>query len=101
MVQQAANWCRVCCSGVYETKKFEANTNASIYMGNIQRSGSHQSYGNIYNCSCRNHLNFSLVKKEQNKNQAERANQFQSEDVGKKYPNHDQGELKLTKWGDD
>ncbi|KAK4721362.1 hypothetical protein R3W88_011595 [Solanum pinnatisectum] len=70
IVQQAANLCEVCGSGTYETDQCEANPNFVNYMGNAQRGGVQQNYGNTYKHSWRNHPNFSWGGN-QNQNQAQ------------------------------
>ncbi|KAK4731208.1 hypothetical protein R3W88_024196 [Solanum pinnatisectum] len=51
VVQQEASWCGVCGSGAHETKLCKSNSNSVNYVGNDQRDGGQQNYGNTYN-SC-------------------------------------------------
>jgi len=59
VVHQAASWCGICSSGAHETELCKANPDFVNYVGNAQRGGGHKNYGNTYNSSWRNHLNFS------------------------------------------
>ncbi|XP_049397317.1 uncharacterized protein LOC125861470 [Solanum stenotomum] len=89
MVQQAANWCEVCGSGTHETEQCEANPNLN-YVGNAQRGGVQQNYGNTYNPSWKNHPNFSRGGN-QNQNQVQGVNQYRSQGAGQQYYNPNQG----------
>lgn len=42
MVQQVANWCEVCGSGIHETEQCEANPDSVNYVDNEQRRGVQQ-----------------------------------------------------------
>ncbi|KAK4731744.1 hypothetical protein R3W88_024732 [Solanum pinnatisectum] len=90
MVQHASNWFGVCGSGAHETKQCEVNSNFVNYLGNAQRGGGQQNYGNTYNPSWRNHPNFSWGGN-QNQNQAQGANQYCSQGVEQQYQNPNQG----------
>ncbi|XP_049358690.1 uncharacterized protein LOC125823346 [Solanum verrucosum] len=89
VIQQAANWCGVCGSGANETKLCEENPDSVNYLGNAQKGGGQQNYGNTYNPSWRNHPNFSWGGN-QNQNQAQGANQYRSQGVGQQYQNPNQ-----------
>ncbi|XP_049394593.1 uncharacterized protein LOC125858851 [Solanum stenotomum] len=90
VVQQEANWCEVCGSGTHETEQCEANPNSVNYVGNAQRSGVQQNYGNTYNLSWQNHPNFSWGGN-QNQNQTQGVNQYRSQGAGQQYYNSNQG----------
>lgn len=90
VVQQAANWCEVCSSGNHKTEQCEANPNFVNYVGNAQRGGVQQNYGNTYNPSWKNHPNFSWGGN-QNQNQAQGVNQYRSQGAGQQYYNPNQG----------
>ncbi|XP_049406133.1 uncharacterized protein LOC125869732 [Solanum stenotomum] len=81
VVQHAANWCEVCGSGTHETEQCEANPDSVNYVGNAQRGGVQQNYGNTYNPSWKNHPNFSWGGN-QNQNQAQGVNQYSSQGAG-------------------
>ena len=55
--QQA--WCEVCGGGYHSAEVCGANPESVHFVGNVQRGGNYQSYGNAYNSSWRNHSNFS------------------------------------------
>ncbi|KAH0773520.1 hypothetical protein KY290_010657 [Solanum tuberosum] len=86
----AVNWCEVCGSGTHETEQCEANPDFVNYVGNAQRGGVQQNYGNTYNPSWRNHPNFSWGGN-QNQNQAQGANQYHAQGAGQQYQNPNQG----------
>ncbi|KAK4737889.1 hypothetical protein R3W88_001586 [Solanum pinnatisectum] len=48
IIHQAANWCEVCGSRAHKTEQCEANPNFVNYVGNAQRGGVQQNYGNTY-----------------------------------------------------
>ncbi|KAK4706725.1 hypothetical protein R3W88_033689 [Solanum pinnatisectum] len=58
-VQQPPSWCEICGGGNYSAEVCGANPDSVNFVGNAQREGGQQNYGNSYNPSRRNHPNFS------------------------------------------
>ncbi|KAK4721325.1 hypothetical protein R3W88_011558 [Solanum pinnatisectum] len=83
-------WDYLANNGAHETEQCEANPNSVNYLGNVQRGGVQQNYGNTYNPSWGNHPNFSWGGN-QNQNQAQGANQYRSQGAGQQYQNPNQG----------
>jgi len=82
VVHQPQAWCEVCGGGDHRAEVCGANPDSVHFVGNAQRGGNHQSYGNTYNPSWRNHPNFSWGR---NQNQPQGQNQYRPQSSGQQY----------------
>ncbi|KAK4724659.1 hypothetical protein R3W88_027438 [Solanum pinnatisectum] len=71
--QQPPSWCEICGDGDHSAEVCSANPDSVNFVGNGQRGGGQQNYGNSYNPSWRNHPNFSWGG---NQNQGQGQNQY-------------------------
>ncbi|XP_049382857.1 uncharacterized protein LOC125847236 [Solanum stenotomum] len=88
MVQQPQAWCEVCGGGDHSAEVCGANPESVHFVGNAQRGGNHQNYGNTYNPSWRNHPNFSWGG---NQNQHQGQNQYMPHGSGQYYNQQNHG----------
>lgn len=56
---QQTSWCEICGSGEHTAELCRANPDSVNFVGNAQRDGGMQNYGNTYNPSWKTHPNFS------------------------------------------
>ncbi|KAK4707417.1 hypothetical protein R3W88_033018 [Solanum pinnatisectum] len=73
VVQQLPTWCEIYKGGDHSAEVCGAIPNSVNFVGNAQRGGGQQNYGNSYNPSWCNHPNFSWGG---NQNQAQGQNQY-------------------------
>ena len=79
MVHQPQVWCEIRGGGDHSSEIRGANQISGHFVGNAQQGGNHQVYGNTYNSSRQNHLNFSWGG---NQNQLQEQNQYKPQSSG-------------------
>jgi len=97
VVHQPQAWCEVCGGGDHRAEVCGANPDSVHFVGNAQRGGNHQSYGNTYNPSWRNHPNFSWGS---NQNQPQGQNQYRPQSSGQQYHQQNHGNQQAAKQSD-
>ncbi|XP_015159333.1 uncharacterized protein [Solanum tuberosum] len=97
VVHQPQTWCEVCGGGDHKAEVCGANPDSVHFVGNAQRGGNHQSYGNTYNLSWWNHPNFSWGG---NHNQHQGQNQYRPQSSGQKYHQQNHGNQQAAKQSD-